>query len=96
MRARGAGCRAGLLAIGWLILVGLQASQALNVTSSGVHERGVARAGEGEGENEPDEEAENEGEVAETDTTVEAEEEGEGSSSVGMGGPCRGQKPILL
>ncbi|XP_031224621.1 sperm acrosome membrane-associated protein 1 [Mastomys coucha] len=75
MRARGAGCRAGLLAIGWLILVGLQASQALNVTSSGVHEPGVAREGEGEGESEPDEEAENEGEVAETDTTVEAEEE---------------------
>lgn len=98
MRARGAGCRAGLLAIGWLILVGLQASQALNVTSSGVHEPGVAREGEGESENEnePDEEAENEGEVAETDTTVEAEEEGEGSGSVGTGGPCRDQKPILL
>ncbi|GAB1288370.1 Sperm acrosome membrane-associated protein 1 [Apodemus speciosus] len=68
MRARGA----GLLAVGWLILVGLQASQASNVTSSG-QEPGVAR--EGENENEAEEEAENEGEVTETDTTVEAEEE---------------------
>ena len=80
MRAWGA----GLLAVGWLILVGLQASQVSNVTSSG-QEPGVAR--EGENENEAEEEAENEGEVTETDTTVEAEEEGEGSGSLGTGGP---------
>lgn len=85
MRARGAGCLAGLLAIGWLILVGLQASQASNVTSA-VQEPGMAREGESEGESEPEEEAENEGEVAETDITAEAEEEGEGSGSLGTGG----------
>ncbi|XP_028637167.1 sperm acrosome membrane-associated protein 1 isoform X2 [Grammomys surdaster] len=74
MRVRGAGCLAGLLAIGWLILVGLQTSQASNVTSA-IQEPGMAREGESESENEPEEEAENEGEVVETDTTVEAEEE---------------------
>ncbi|XP_032746045.1 sperm acrosome membrane-associated protein 1 isoform X2 [Rattus rattus] len=74
MRARGAGCPAWLLALGWLILVGLQASQASNVTSS-IQDPGMAREGESSSENEPEEEIENEGEVVETDTTIEAEEE---------------------
>ena len=71
MRAWGAGCPAGLLAVGWLILVALQASQASNATAA-VQETGVP-----EPEPEPEEEAENEGEVAETETMAEAEEEGE-------------------
>ncbi|NP_080569.1 sperm acrosome membrane-associated protein 1 isoform 1 precursor [Mus musculus] len=79
MRARGAGCPAGLLAVGWLILVGLQASQASNVTSSGggVQEPAVAREGESESESESEEEAENEGEVPESETTAEADAEEE-------------------
>nr|XP_034346214.1 sperm acrosome membrane-associated protein 1 isoform X3 [Arvicanthis niloticus] len=89
MRARGAGCLAGLLAVGWLILVGLQTSQASNVTSA-VQEPGMVRESESENENEPEEEAENEGEVAETDTTVEAEEEGVGIREVILTNGCPG------
>lgn len=97
MRARGAGCPAGLLAVGWLILVGLQASQASNVTSSGggVQEPAVAREGESESESESEEEAENEGEVPESETTAEAdaEEEGEGSGSLGTEAPKEARSP---
>ena len=97
MRARGAGCPAGLLAVGWLILVGLQASQASNVTSSGggVQEPAVAREGESESESESEEEAENEGEVPESETTAEAdaEEEGEGSGSLGTEAPEEARSP---
>ncbi|XP_005080889.2 sperm acrosome membrane-associated protein 1 [Mesocricetus auratus] len=72
MRAGGAGCPAGLLlVVGWLLLVGLQASRAANVTA--VPEAGVAR--EGESESEADEEAENDNEVPENETPAEAEEE---------------------
>ncbi|XP_051043428.1 sperm acrosome membrane-associated protein 1 [Phodopus roborovskii] len=72
MRARGAGCPAKLLAMGWLLLVGLQASQAANVTA--IQEPGgVAR--EGEGESDTDEEAENDTDVPENEAPAEAEEE---------------------
>ncbi|XP_051022177.1 sperm acrosome membrane-associated protein 1 [Acomys russatus] len=72
MRARSAGCAAGLLAVGWLFLVGLQGSLAANVTA--VQEPGLVHEGD---ESEPDEEAENDAEVLENETPAEAEEEGE-------------------
>lgn len=90
MRAGGAGCPAGLLlVVGWLLLVGLQASRAANVTA--VPEAGVAR--EGESESEADEEAENDNEVPENETPAEAEEEGEGNGSLGTEGAEEGRSP---
>ncbi|KAL1775754.1 sperm acrosome membrane-associated protein 1 [Sigmodon hispidus] len=72
MRAGGAGCPAGLLlAVGWLLLVGLQASQAANVTA--VQDSGLAH--EGESESEADEEAENDTDMPESEVPLEAEEE---------------------
>ncbi|XP_005362020.1 sperm acrosome membrane-associated protein 1 [Microtus ochrogaster] len=72
MRARGADWLAKLLlALGWLLLVGLQASQAANVTV--VQESGVVR--EAENESEVDEEAENYSDVPENETPAEPEEE---------------------
>ncbi|KAM7319576.1 hypothetical protein ACRRTK_021259 [Alexandromys fortis] len=73
MRAGGADWFAKLLlALGWLLLVGLQASQAENVTVA--QESGVVR--EAENESEVDEEAENDSDVPENETPAEPEEEG--------------------
>lgn len=77
MRARGAGCPARLLAVSWLLLVGLQASRAANVTVG--QDPGVPQ---GETDSETDEEAENDTDVpGESESQAEAEEEGEGSGS---------------
>lgn len=92
MRAGGADWPAELLlALGWLLLLGLQASQAANVTVT--QESGVVR--EVESETDVDEEAENDSDVPENETPAEPEEEGEGSGSLGTGGPWRGQRPAL-
>lgn len=72
MRAGGADWLAKLLlALGWLLLVGLQASQAANVTVA--QESGVVR--EADNESEVDEEAENDSDVPENETPAEPEEE---------------------
>ncbi|ERE83985.1 sperm acrosome membrane-associated protein 1 isoform X2 [Cricetulus griseus] len=72
MRAGGAGCPAGLLlTFGWLLLVGLQALQAVNVTAA--PETGGGR--DGENESEVDEEAENDSDVSENEAQGEPEEE---------------------
>ncbi|XP_075830742.1 sperm acrosome membrane-associated protein 1 isoform X2 [Microtus pennsylvanicus] len=72
MRAGGADWLAELLlALSWLLLVGLQASQAANVTVA--QESGVAH--EAENESEVDEEAENDNDVPENETPAEPEEE---------------------
>ncbi|XP_041523280.1 sperm acrosome membrane-associated protein 1 [Microtus oregoni] len=60
-----------LLALSWLLLVGLQASQAANVTVA--QESGVVH--EAENESEVDEEAENDNDVPENETPAEPEEE---------------------
>lgn len=84
MRAGGAGCPAGLLlTFGWLLLVGLQALQAVNVTAA--PETGGGR--DGENESEVDEEAENDSDVSENEAQGEPEEEGEGIGSLGAKGP---------
>nr|XP_021484530.1 sperm acrosome membrane-associated protein 1 isoform X2 [Meriones unguiculatus] len=71
MSAAGAGCPARLLAVSWLLLVGLQASRAANVTA--VQDPGVPQ---GESDSETDEEAENDTDVpGESENQAEAEEE---------------------
>ncbi|KAH0521638.1 Sperm acrosome membrane-associated protein 1 [Microtus ochrogaster] len=87
MRARGVDWLANLLlALGWLLLVGLQASQAANVTV--VQESGVVR--EAENESEVDEEAENYNDVPENETPAEPEEEGVGIREVILTNGCPG------
>ncbi|XP_008830070.1 sperm acrosome membrane-associated protein 1 isoform X2 [Nannospalax galili] len=74
MRAQGAGCPAALLlAVGWLLLAGLQPSRGANVTA--LQDPGGVREGEDEGDTETYEEAENDSEEPESDASAEAEEE---------------------
>lgn len=72
-----------LLALGWLLLVGLQASQAANVTVT--QESGVVREAENESESKVDKEAENANYVPKNGTPAKPKEEGEDSGSLGTG-----------
>ncbi|XP_001500471.4 sperm acrosome membrane-associated protein 1 [Equus caballus] len=73
MRPGGAGCSAGLLlAVGWLLLAGLQGVCRANFTA--VQDPGLGREGEGEGEGEGDEEGDSDGdEESEDDAEAEAD-----------------------
>lgn len=96
---RGRGCPAGLLlAVGWVLLAGLQAARGLNVTA--LQDPGRARSldeeeevdyGNGEAEGEAEEEAENErGESEHLSQPEEAEEEEDGE----LGGSLVGTEPL--
>lgn len=80
MRPGGAGCSAGLLlAVGWLLLAGLQGVCRANFTA--VQDPGLGREGEGEGEGEGDEEGDSDGdEESEDDAEAEADADGEGGA----------------
>ncbi|XP_046532711.1 sperm acrosome membrane-associated protein 1 isoform X2 [Equus quagga] len=88
MRPGGAGCSAGLLlAVGWLLLAGLQGVCRANFTA--VQDPGLGREGEGEGEG--DEEGDSDGdEESEDDAEAEADADGIGMREVILTNGCPG------
>uniref|UniRef100_F7DQJ9 Sperm acrosome associated 1 n=1 Tax=Equus caballus TaxID=9796 RepID=F7DQJ9_HORSE len=90
MRPGGAGCSAGLLlAVGWLLLAGLQGVCRANFTA--VQDPGLGREGEGEGEGEGDEEGDSDGdEESEDDAEAEADADGIGMREVILTNGCPG------